>query len=69
VIPFVQGNLLRESLAATIKTFCHHCSQPLEIWVDSDLNFKVLTEGAAPLISVPLKNEKTTRAPNILDDV
>ena len=65
-MPFVQGHLRNESLAITIGTECVHCSSPIRIEVDSDLNFEIL-EGEEPLIFVPLVNFKKLKDPSIID--
>jgi len=49
----VQGRLREESLSVLVKTECAHCSEPMEIEIDSDLNYKVKEEGCEPVIFVP----------------
>jgi len=49
----VQGRLREESLSVLVKTECAHCSEPMEIEIDSDLNYKVKEEGCEPVVFVP----------------
>ena len=49
----MQGRLREESLSVLVKTECAHCSEPMEIEIDSDLNYKVKEEGCEPVIFVP----------------
>ncbi|MDD5168601.1 MAG: hypothetical protein PHN75_07270 [Syntrophales bacterium] len=51
--PFVQGRLRKESLSVTVSTECAHCRAPMEIEIDSDLNYKVKSGGCAPIIFIP----------------
>jgi hypothetical protein len=51
--PFVQGRLRKESISVTIDTVCAHCDQPINIKMDSDMNYKVVQENADPLIFHP----------------
>ena len=36
-----------------VNTECAHCSRPMEIRIDSDLNYTVKEEGCEPIIFVP----------------
>ena len=65
-MPFVQGHLRDESLAATIGTECAHCSRSIEIEVDRQLNYRIL-EGEEPLIFVPLVDFERLKDPSIID--
>ena len=49
----MQGRLREESLSVLVKTECAHCSEPMEIEIDSDLNYKVKEEGCEPVVFVP----------------
>ena len=51
--PFVQGKLRNQQLSVKIKSECAHCSQPMEIEIDSDLHYKVKDRSCEPLIFVP----------------
>ena len=65
--PFVQGRLRGKPLTVLVETECAHCGQPMEIELDSDLNYRVLTEGAAPLIFTPMVDFGTLEDPSIID--
>lgn len=64
--PFVQGRLREEHLSVTIRTRCAHCAQPLEITLDSKLNYAVSDETVAPLIFEPHINWAEFTEPNII---
>ena len=49
----MQGQLRQENLLVTVSTECAHCSQPMEIKIDSDLNYTVKEEGCEPVVLVP----------------
>jgi hypothetical protein len=49
----VQGRLREERLSVLVKTECAHCSEPMEIEIDSDLNYKVKEVGCKPIVFVP----------------
>jgi hypothetical protein len=66
-VPFVQGQLRSEYLASSIETQCAHCQEPIHIEIDSDLNYRVLDEAAAPLIHVPLIDLRKLEEPSIID--
>lgn len=51
--PFVQGRLRKEHLSVTVKTECAHCKSPMELTVDSDLNYTVSDKDSQPVIFVP----------------
>jgi hypothetical protein len=51
--PVVQGQLLNERLTFAIETECAHCARPIHIEIDSDLNYSVVEQDAAPLILAP----------------
>ncbi len=50
--PFVQGRLRNEKLTVTVRTECAHCKEPMELTIDSDLNYSV-KEGSEPLVFIP----------------
>jgi hypothetical protein len=51
--PFVQGRLREGSISVTINSICAHCDHPIEIQLDSDMNYKVTQENAGPLVFHP----------------
>lgn len=67
-MPFVQGQLRRQSLAVTFRTECAHCARPMRIEVDSELRYRVLDAGPGPLVFVPIVNFARLKAASIIDD-
>jgi hypothetical protein len=63
----VQGHLRNESLTVVVDSECAHCRQPLRLEFDSDLNYRVMSEGALPLISVPMVDIGALEDPSIID--
>jgi hypothetical protein len=63
----VQGQLRGESLSFAIETSCAHCGEPIHIEIDSELNYRVVEEGAAPLVHVPMVDFETLDDPSIID--
>ncbi len=51
--PFVQGRLLNERLTVTVRTECAHCKTPMELMIDSDLNYTVKEKGCEPMVFMP----------------
>ena len=64
--PFVQGRLRQESISVTIDTVCAHCDQPINITMDSEMNYTVAQENADPLIFHPQIDWESFSAPNII---
>ncbi len=62
----MQGQLRGEHLQAVIETECAHCHQPFHVELDSDLNYRVIEHGAAPVIFVP-QNAIKESEPSIVD--
>jgi hypothetical protein len=54
-------------VSVVINSECVHCSRRLTIELDDRLNYRVLEEGAAPLIFSPLVNFKKLADPCIID--
>jgi len=63
----VQGQLRGEALSFIIETECGHCRKPLHIEIDSELKYRVVEEGAEPLIYVPLLDLQKLDEPSIVD--
>jgi len=63
----VQGRLRGENLSVLVKTECAHCSEPMEIEIDSDLNYKVKEEGCEPVVFVPDINLFELEEDSIID--
>ncbi len=49
----MQGQLRQETLSVIVNTECAHCSRPMGIEIDSDLNYTVREESCEPIIFVP----------------
>jgi hypothetical protein len=54
-VPFVQGGLRGQYIAATVTSECAYCHQPLHIEIDSELKFKVIEKETRPVVFAPLK--------------
>jgi hypothetical protein len=63
----VQGQLRGEPLTVQVSTQCAHCGQPLHLEIDSKLNYRVMEEGAEPLVFVPMVDLGELDAPSIID--
>jgi hypothetical protein len=63
----VQGRLRKEFVSVTVKTECAHCSRPMELEIDSDLNYRVKEEGCAPIVFVPDVDLLKLEDPNIIN--
>lgn len=66
-MPFVQGHLRQETLTFEVETECAHCRQPLHLELDSELAYRVVEEGAEPLVYVPLLDLSKLDEPSIID--
>jgi hypothetical protein len=49
----VQGQLRGENLSVVIQTECGHCHQPLQMEIDSELQYRVEKGAAEPMIYSP----------------
>ncbi|MEN6319184.1 MAG: hypothetical protein ABFD82_10575 [Syntrophaceae bacterium] len=49
----MQGQLRKEFLSVVVKTQCAHCSRPMEIEIDSELNYHVKEKECNPIIFIP----------------
>jgi hypothetical protein len=63
----VQGRLRGEPLTLTVDTECAHCARSIQLEIDSDLRTTVLSEGAAPIVLVPLVDFTKLDDPSIID--
>ena len=66
-MPFVQGRLRGETLSFTIATECGHCHRPLHLEINTELEYRVLEEGAEPLVYVPFVDFQKLDEPSIID--
>lgn len=65
-MPFVQGHIEDTAVSVTIDSACAHCSRPMQIAIDSDLQYRV-TEKTEPVIRVPMVDFAKLRDPSIID--
>lgn len=49
----MQGQLRQEYVSVIVHTECAHCSQPMEIEIDSNLNYTAKGKGCDPIVFVP----------------
>ncbi len=63
----MQGQLRKEALSFSIETSCAHCGQPIHIEMDSELGYRVMEEGAKPLVHVPMVDLHKLEDPSIID--
>ena len=63
----MQGRLREESLSVLVRTECAHCSEPMEIEIDNDLNYEVKNEGCEPVVFVPEVNLFELEEDSIID--
>jgi len=62
----VQGRLWTGYLSVEIDTACAHCDRPMQLVLDSNLDYRVKNGGAAPLIFQPRLDWATFSEPNII---
>lgn len=67
-MPFVQGQLRRESLTVTFATECAHCGRTLRLEIGSDLHYRAEPEASNALVFVPMVDFTKLRAKSIIDD-
>jgi hypothetical protein len=63
----VQGHLRGEPMTFTVETGCAHCACPIRLQVDGNLNVQVLTEGAEPMVFMPMVDFTRLDDPSIID--
>jgi hypothetical protein len=63
----VQGQLRNEHLSVTVETECAHCQQALHIEIDNALNYRVIENGADPLVFIPMVDFDKLADPSIID--
>ena len=56
-----------EYLSVTIKTECAHCSQPMELDIDSDLSYKTKQQECNPIVFVPDVDFSRLKDDSIID--
>ncbi len=65
--PFVQGQLWGEGLSFVVETGCANSGRPIQIEIDSELNYRVVQEQADPRIFIPLIDVDKLDDPSIID--
>ncbi len=63
----MQGQLRGEPLTVVVATECAHCGQPLHLEIDSELTYRVMEDGAEPLVFVPMVDFSELDDPSIID--
>ncbi|MEE9168234.1 MAG: hypothetical protein V3U73_00630 [bacterium] len=63
----MQGQLRKEPLSVVVTTECAHCAQPLHIEIDCEMKYRVVEEGADPLVFMPFVNFSKLTDPSIID--
>ena len=63
----MQGRLRKKALSVAITTECAHSGEPIHLEIDSELNFRVVEEGAKPLVFVPLLDLAKLEDASIID--
>jgi len=66
--PFVQGRLRGGAVSITVETQCAHCSDPMTLEIDSDMNVRVEQPGAEPLVFTPDVSVFDIEDTSIVDD-
>jgi hypothetical protein len=64
----VQGHLTNSDVAVTVETSCHHCSKPLTLEIDRDMNIRVDPCDAQPVVFVPDLEPFEVEGSDIVDD-
>jgi hypothetical protein len=64
--PFVQGQLRKEAIRATIESECACCGRPLRIESDGR-DVHQVDEGARPMVFFPLVDFRKWLDPSIID--
>lgn len=62
----MQGRLTGNALEVEIATSCAHCDSRMEIVVDSELAYRIVEGGDAPLVFEPQVDWNRFTEPNII---
>ena len=54
-------------MSVVIGTECAHCSEPMHIEIDSQLDCRVREEGADPVVFIPQVDFESLDDPSIID--
>ena len=63
----MQGQLRGKCLSFTIDTICAETGRPIQIEIDSDLNYHVAGSGAGMMLCIPLVDFDKLEDPSIID--
>jgi hypothetical protein len=64
----LQGRLEKRKLSLTVRSFCAHCAEPIELEIDSDLKTTLKGESnARPMVFVPKVDVQTLKEPSIIE--
>ncbi len=64
----MQGRLREEPVSVTVETRCEHCSEPMTLEIDSDMNVRVEQPGAEPMVFAPDVAPFDVEGTSIVDD-
>jgi hypothetical protein len=62
----VQGRLTGRDVEAIVDTECAHCAAPMQLAVTGALQYRVLTDAAEPVISMPIVDFLRLKDPSII---
>lgn len=65
-MPFVQGQLSGERVSCVVETECGHCHQPIQIEIDSELEYRLQKGAPEPMVYSPLLDIQKLE-PSIID--
>ena len=54
-------------MICALLTSCAHCGQPIEMEIDSDLQYTIHSAGAQPVVFAPMVDFDTLEDPSIID--
>ena len=54
-------------MSVVVGTECAHCSEPMHLEIDSQLESRVREEGADPVVFLPQVDFKALEEPSIID--
>ena len=64
----MQGHLRGKPVSITVETECAHCSEPMTLHIDSEMDVTADQPSAAPMVFTPDAPIWDTEAPSIVDD-
>ena len=54
-------------MSVGVETECAHCSEPMHMEIDSQLDYRVREEGADPIVFIPQVDFQRLEDPSIID--